>query len=315
MGLDFWQETDFLECLSSAEHCSQLCLRTRTFDIVSDQSFCDNSLGNQGDDVLGPGIFWDGRAAIAKMRKGSKEKSPIPPLLWVLMVGTIKEVRQPMEGGKVGKDQSTPTVFRIIPMYWAFSGRTGTLQCFVWIHSSISVFPKLFNCWRAMRQEISEFNVKNQFHFSPPTIERFILFLVNDTLHYRALYDLLCAAERTPRFLQIPTIPSFFLLTCLSWSGIQRPLFEITSPTLSGSSWGLQAFYNFGALSQKCALKKKHWKELLVWGFLHGEGVVAHIVDLMENKRWHVGHNLCCIVSTFHSLRSSLLFFSVSKPP
>lgn len=36
--------------------------------------------------------------------------------------------------------------------------------------------------------------------------------------------------------------------------------------------------------------------------------VVAHIVDVMENKPRHVGHNLCCIVSTFHSLRSSLLF-------
>lgn len=101
-----------------------------------------------------------------------------------------------------------PPLFRIVPMYWAFSGRTGTLQCFVWIHSCISVFPKLFNCWRAMRHKDSEFNVKNHFHFSPPTIERFIFFLVNDTLDYTALYDLLCTAERTPRFLQIPTMPS-----------------------------------------------------------------------------------------------------------
>lgn len=96
-----------------------------------------------------------------------------------------------MEGEKVGKDESIPTLSRIVPMYWAFSGRTGTLQCFVWIHSCISIFPKLFNCWRGMRHEYSEFNVKNNFHFSPPTIESFILFFVNDTLHYTALHDLL----------------------------------------------------------------------------------------------------------------------------
>lgn len=133
------------------------------------------------------------------------------------------------------------------------------------------IFPKLFNCWRAMRQEDSEFNVKNHFHFSPPTIEHFILFLVNDTLHYGALYDLLCSRED----LMVPADSHntiLFPLTCLSCSGIQRPLFEITSPALSGRSWGLQAFYNFGALSQKCALKKQHWKELLVWGLFHGEG-------------------------------------------
>lgn len=57
MGLDFWQETDILDCMSSEEHCSQLCFCSRrTFDIESDQSCCDSSLGNQGDDVLGP---WD----------------------------------------------------------------------------------------------------------------------------------------------------------------------------------------------------------------------------------------------------------------
>lgn len=124
-----------------------------------------------------------------------------------------------MEGGKVGKDESVPTLFRIVPMYWAFSGRAGTLQCFVWIHSCISVFPKLFNCWRAMRHKDSEFNVKNHFHFSPPTIERFIFFLVNDTLDYTALYDLLCTTERTPRFLQIPTMPSFFPhISLLLWN-------------------------------------------------------------------------------------------------
>lgn len=126
-----------------------------------------------------------------------------------------------MEGGKVGKDESVPTLFRIVPMYWAFSGRTGTLQCFVWIHSSISVFSKLFNCWRAMRQEYSEFNVKNHFHFSPPTIELFILFLVNDTLHYRALYDLLCAAD--------PTVPA------------DSPQYHPFSPHMSFLLWNPKA--------------------------------------------------------------------------
>lgn len=75
MGLDFWQETDFLECVSSAVHCSQLCLRTRTFDIESDQSFCDNSLGNQGDDVLGPWDFlrWSSSNCQDEKRKQRKK--------------------------------------------------------------------------------------------------------------------------------------------------------------------------------------------------------------------------------------------------
>lgn len=81
-----------------------------------------------------------------------------------------------MEGEKVGKDESIPTLSVV------FSGRTGILECFGWIHSCISIFPKLFNCWRGKRHEYYEFNVKNHFHFSPPTMERFIIFFVNDTL-------------------------------------------------------------------------------------------------------------------------------------
>lgn len=149
-----------------------------------------------------------------------------------------------MEGEKVGKDESVPTLSRIVPMYWAFSGRTGTLQCFVWIHSCISIFQKLFNCWRGMRHEYFEFNVKNHFHFSPPTIESFILFFVNDTLHYTTLYGLFWTAERTPQFLQIPTISSFFsqIFYCF---GIQRTLFDITSPALFHRSWGYKRFTTF----------------------------------------------------------------------
>lgn len=171
-----------------------------------------------------------------------------------------------MEGGKVGKDESVPTLFRIVPMYWAFSGRTGTLQCFVWIHSCISVFPKLFNCWRAMRHKDSEFNVKNHFHFSPPTIERFIFFLVNDTLDYTALYDLLCTTERTPRFLPISTMPSFFPhISLLLWnlkSQVQHYLREV------------EDYKRFTTLKHylKNATKKKHWGELLVWSLFYNEG-------------------------------------------
>lgn len=153
-----------------------------------------------------------------------------------------------------------------------------------------------------MRQEDSEFNVKNHFHFSPPTIERFILFLVNDTLHYRALYDLLCAAERTPRFLQIPTIPSF------SPSHV-FPALESKGPCLKSQVLHylgvVEDYKRFTTLGHY--LKNVHWKKTLkrvpCLRLSSWWGVVAHIADLMENKPKHVGHNLCCIVSTFHSLR------------
>lgn len=220
MGLDFWQETYFLECVSSAVYCSQLCLHTRTFDIVSDQSFCDNSLGNQGDDVLGP---WEVLRWLSSNCQDEKSKQRKKSYSSCSLSANGRQNQRSKTTNwrrKGWKDESVPTLFRIVPMYWAFSGRTGTLQCFVWIHSSISVFSKLFNCWRAMRQEYYEFNVKNHFHFSPPTIERFILFLVNDTLHYRALYDLLCAADATVPADSHNTI--LFPLTCLSCSGIQR---------------------------------------------------------------------------------------------
>lgn len=98
-----------------------------------------------------------------------------------------KKARQPMEGEKVGKDESIPTLSRIVPMYWAFSGRTGTLQCFVGLILASRFSPNLFNCWQGMRRKYLEFNVKNHFHFSPPTIESFILFFGNDTLHYAIL--------------------------------------------------------------------------------------------------------------------------------
>lgn len=145
----------------------------------------------------------------------------------------------------------------------------GLGHCFVWINSSISVFPKLFNCWRAMRQEASEFNVKNHFHFSPPTIERFNLVLVNDTLHWRALYDLLCATERTPRSLQIPTIPSF------SPSHV--------SPALESKSLCLksQVLHYLGVVEDykcftTCALKKSIEKSYLLEAFFMVRGGSTH---------------------------------------
>lgn len=156
----------------------------------------------------------------------------------------------------VAKDESVPTLFRIVPMYWASSGRTGTLQCFVWIHSCISVFPKLFNCWRAMRHEYSEFNVKNNFHFSPPTIESFILFLVNDTPHYAALYDLLCT-EEYPRVLADShnTMLFFLLHFLLPWNP-KAPVWNHKSHI--NSSWGYKRFATF-----EHYLINVYWKKLL----------------------------------------------------
>lgn len=76
MGLDFWQEADFLDCMSSEVHCSQLCLCSRTtFDIESDQRLCDNSLGNQGDDVLGPWDFLRWSNSNCQDNKRTKKKS------------------------------------------------------------------------------------------------------------------------------------------------------------------------------------------------------------------------------------------------
>lgn len=97
MGLDFWQETDFLDGVSSEVHCSQLRLCSRrTFDIESDQSLCDNSLGNQGDDALGPWDFlrWSSSNCQDNKRAtmpGEKNPNPFPPFLWVLMEDWIKK--------------------------------------------------------------------------------------------------------------------------------------------------------------------------------------------------------------------------------
>lgn len=112
-----------------------------------------------------------------------------------------KKARQPMEGEKVGKDESVPTLSRKVPMYWAFSGRTGTLQCFVELILASQFSPNLFNCWQGMRREYLKFNVKNHFNFSPPTIESFILFFGNDTLHYAILWLTLSSRED-------PTVPA-----------------------------------------------------------------------------------------------------------
>lgn len=66
-------------------------------------------------------------------------------------------------------------------MYWAFSGRTGPLPCFVWIHYCISVFPKLFNRWRVMRHDYPEFN--------KDTIGKSFSFF---TTYYRKLHSVPC---------------------------------------------------------------------------------------------------------------------------
>lgn len=79
---------------------------------------------------------------------------------WGLKEGEGKKRKEKAtRGGRKGrKDESVPTHFRIVPMHWAFSERTGRLQCFVWIHYCISVFPKLFNCCRVLRHDYPGFN-------------------------------------------------------------------------------------------------------------------------------------------------------------
>lgn len=218
IGLDFWQETDFLDCMSSEVHCSQLCLCSRrTFDIESDQTLCDNSLGNQGDDVLGPWDFlrWSNSNCQDNKRATmpEKKKNPFPPFLWVLMGDWMnKKKRQGIQWKekRLGKMRAFPPFSEYFPCIGLSVGGLGRCSVLFGFILATQFSAKLFNCWQGMRHDYFGFNVKNHFHFSRPTIESFIFFFVNDTLHYTSLYDLLWTAERTPQFLQIPTIPSFF---------------------------------------------------------------------------------------------------------
>lgn len=116
-----------------------------------------------------------------------------------------------------------------------------------------------------------------------------------------------CLCSRPHGSCRFPTIPSFFPSHVF-------PALESKGPCLKSQVLHylgvVENYKRFTTLGHY--LKNVHWKKALkrvaCLRLSSWWGVVAHIADLMENKPRHVGHNLCCIVSTSHFLRLSLLF-------
>lgn len=146
--LDDCQKAAFLGWISIEVHCSRLCLNRMTFSIESDQSLTPGESGRWC--IRAPRISEMAKQHSPRQQKDHRARKHS---FFLPLSQTATNRRQ--EGRK---DESAPALFWIVPMYWAFSGRTGPLQCFVWIHYCTSVFLKLFNCWRVMRHDYCEFN-------------------------------------------------------------------------------------------------------------------------------------------------------------
>lgn len=209
----------FLEWITTVAHCSWLFVEQDDVLYRIRSEPCDDCLGIQGDDVLGP---WD-FSEMAEQQSPRQQKdhrarkhscflslSRTANRRWGLKEGEggkKRKGKRPEEGEKGGKMRAFPPISELFPCTGLSVGGLADYSVLFGFTIASQFSPNSLiaaELWDMTTLASMQTQLEN--HFSPPTMESFILFRVNDTPHYTAFRHELCAAAWTTLSLWFPVM-------------------------------------------------------------------------------------------------------------